>query len=165
MKGAPIVMALSSLVACATGVYAACSYGGAREVERERESAERDLDQALRLIAQHPALFRSDLAGGGNGELKGIAQESASQRGVAIGYLSESEREVEKGRRERQVVIRLTNAPHPNLVLFLQELERRGAGCKVKEVHVRPSQEIPDAYEEAEIVLTKTLASAGKERP
>jgi hypothetical protein len=148
-----------------SGLYAVDRYAHARELARERESAERDLDQALGLISQHPTLFGSHMTGGEGGDLKVIAQESASRRGVSIGYLSESDRETEKGRREHQVVIRLAGAPHPNLVLFLQELEKRGAGSRIKEIHVRPSHEVPDAYEEAEIVLTKTVASPSEKRP
>ena len=157
MKGSLFVLTLIALAVAAAGGFAADRYSAARTAREERDEAQRALEKAVRLAAEHPRAFGPHAVAPSSGEsgLKTLAQEFATSRNVTIGYLTESERESEKGRRERQMIIRLVNAGHPNLILFLQDLENRGGGAKVREIHVRPSREITDAYEEAEIVVSK----------
>lgn len=156
MKSPTFVLSLAALAAAAGG-FSADRYAAARQAREEREEAQAALEKAVKLAADHPRAFgvHAITPVAGESALKTLAQEFATSRSVTIGYLTESERESDKGRRERQVLIRLVNAGHPNLILFLQDLESRGGGAKVKEIHVRPSRDVADAYEEAEIVVSK----------
>lgn len=166
MKRPAVALTLAALVVCAAAGYAADRYAAATVARVEREEAQQALKKAVGLAAEHPRAFGPNAAApGGDSSLKALAQEAAASRNVSLGYLSESERDVEKGRRERQVLIRLINAGHPNVVLFLQDLETRGGGARVKELHVRPSREIPDAYEEVEIVVSKSVATPDEKKP
>jgi hypothetical protein len=165
MKSARIVLALCVLGILGAGLFAADRYAKARVIRQDRENAEGELGRALGLVSGHPALFGPHGTRSDPGSLKALAQESATRRGVTIGYLSENEREADKGRRERQVIIRIANAPHSSLVLFLRELEGGGTGAWIKELHVRPSREIADAYEETEVVLSKLVTTQGEKKP
>jgi hypothetical protein len=165
MRTDRIVLVLSVLVVLGAGAFATDRYLAARVARQDRESAQRDVEAAALLISKHPQSFGFKGTTSEEGSLKTTAQESAARHGVTIGYLAENERDTEKGRREHQVNLRVANAPHSNLVHFLQELERLGAGAWVKEIHVRPSREVADAYEEAEIVLSKSSAATLEKKP
>jgi hypothetical protein len=156
VKSPVFVLTLVALAVAAAAGVAVDRAAAARSARDEREEAQRQLEKAVALAAQHPRAFgaRSALPAREAG-LKSLAQETATERNVTIGYLSETERDADKGCRERQVIIRVVNVGHANLVLFLQDLENRGGGARIKEIHVRPSREIVDTYEEAEIVLSK----------
>jgi len=166
VKNAAFALTLAALAVCAAAGYAADRYSAAKSAREGREEAQQALQKAVALSAEHPRAFGANAATPtGDSSLKSLAQETAASRNVALGYLSESERDTEKGRHERQVLVRLVNAGHPNVVLFLQDLEARGGGAKIKELHVRPSREIPDAYEEVEVVVSKTVASTTEKKP
>ncbi len=167
MKSPVFVLTLAALAVCAAAGVAADRYTAARAAREERDQAQQDLKKAVALVAEHPRAFGPDAPAPGSDalSLKALAQEAAAARNVPLGYLSESERDADKGRRERQVLLRLVNAGHPNLVLFLQDLESRGGGARIKELHVRPSREIADAYEDVEIVLSKTVAVSPEKKP
>jgi len=40
-----------------------------------------------------------------------------------------------------------------------------GRGCEVKEIHLRPSRDLPGNYEESEVVLSKVYTIAGRDKP
>jgi hypothetical protein len=157
VKSPAFVLTFAALLLAAAGGFAADRCSAARQAREEREEAQRSLEKAVKLASEYPRAFGPHAVAPVAGEsgLKTLAQEFATSRSVTIGYLTESDRESDKGRRERQMIIRLVNAGHPNLVLFLQDLESRGGGAKIKEIHVRPSRDIPDAYEEAEVVVSR----------
>ena len=166
MKTPAFVLTLVALMVLAAGAYAADRCAAARTARGNREEARLQLEKAVELAAAFPRAFGPlATAPTRDAALKTLAQETAVNRSVTIGYLAESERDADKGRRERQVILRLVNAGHSNLVLFLQDLERRGGGAKVKEIHVRPSRVISDAYEEVEVVLSKVSASPEEKKP
>jgi hypothetical protein len=166
VKNPTFALTLSFLAVGAAAGYAADRYAMARSARIERVEIQEMLKKSVALAAEHPHAFGtgspaslSDLS------LKLLAQEAAVSRNVPLGYLSETERETEKGRREHQVLVRLVNAGHRNLVLYLQDLELRGGGARVKELHIRPSRECLDCYEEVEVVLSKTVASPDEKKP
>jgi hypothetical protein len=166
MRSPAFILSLVALAVAAAGAFAAERGLAARTARSQREEAQSQLEKAVKLAAEHPRAFGPQaVTSAGDSALKTVAQEAATSRQVTIGFLSESERDADKGRRERQVIIRLVNAGHPNLILFLQDLESRAGGAKVKEIHVRPSRELPDAYEEAEIVLSKVSAAPVEKKP
>jgi hypothetical protein len=135
------------------------------KVGEMRESASRreeDLRRAVRLACDRPELFGERGSSLNLKPLKALVQEAAAQCQVAIGFVSESEREVERDRQERQVMLRLVGTAHGNLVRFLGHLEKEGGGARLRELHLRPSKEVTDLYDEAEIVLVKALLSGGK---
>jgi hypothetical protein len=134
----------------------------ASSLRSAREAAAFELEGALALAAKHPSAFGGPALQPGESALKNLAQQIAVRRSLTIGYLSESEREAEKDRVERQVILRLVGPGHAGLVALLQDLERQGGGVRVKEVHVRPSLHQPDAYEDAEIVLARLEAAREK---
>ncbi len=120
-----------------------------------RRAAVRELEEAIQLTARHPGAFGDQAPVAADAPLKSLAQEVAAKHGVAVAFLSESEREADGGRRERQVIVRLTHPAHRKLVGFLGELESRGGGARIKEIHVRPSSSKSDHYEEAEVVVSR----------
>jgi len=126
-----------------------------------RKAAHLEIEDALRLAARHPTAFGMQVTAG-ESPLKSLAQETAVRRGLHIGALSESERELDRDRRERQVVVRVIDAPHAEFVRFLDDLEAQGAGARVKEIHLRPSETRNGAYEEAEVVLSRVMAAEEK---
>jgi hypothetical protein len=137
----------TSLALLLGGAGFALERGMALAATREaRATAFAELEDALALAARHPGAFGTtapEQAG-----LKALAQDLATKRGLAIGFLSESERE-----NERHVAVRLVHPAHRNLVLFLGDLEARAG--RVREIHVRPSTSKADHYEEAEIVVAR----------
>jgi len=160
------VLTFAAAALIATGGFALNRYAAARNARGARESAQRDLEKAVKIAAEHPRSFGPEAVPAQTGAaLKSLAQGLATSRGVTIGYLTENDREADKGRRERQVMIRLVSPGHQNLVLFLQDLESRGGGAKVKELHLRPSKDVTDAYEEAEVILSKTAPVAEEKKP
>jgi hypothetical protein len=166
MRSPAFVLSLAALAVLASAGLAADRWVAARAARAEREEAELALEKAAVLAREHSRVFGPLAAAPArDASLKVLAQELATGRNVTLGYLSESEREGEKGLRERQVILRLVGAAHPNLVLYLQDLESRSGGAKVKEIHVRPSREVPDVYEEAEIVLSKSVAAPEGKKP
>jgi hypothetical protein len=165
-KRPTLVLGLAALTFLSGAGFAADRWAAARAARGAREEAEGCLEKATALARKYPRVFGPLPSPSARGSsIKVLAQEFAASRNVTLGYLSESEREGEKGRRERQVILRLMDAPHPNLVRFLEDLEGRSGGAKVKEIHIRPSREIPDAYQEAEIVLSKGVTAAPEKKP
>jgi hypothetical protein len=162
MKRPGLPLALAALALLGSALLAADRFSSAQATRERREEAARDLARAMELSNRHPRAFGAQASAESDSALKTLVQESAKNRGVTIGFLSESERDAEKGRRERQVLVRLVNADHRNVVFYLQDLEEHGSGAKVKELHLRPSRDQVDAYEEAELVLSKVIVREGK---
>jgi hypothetical protein len=166
MRSTAFVLTLAAL-----GVFAAVGVAldraaAARTVSADRENLRRQLEQSMLMARKHPKVFGAGVVPPSRDfSLKSLAQEAATARGVTIGYLTENDREADRGRRERQVLLRVTQATHANLVRFLQDLESQGAGARVKEIHARPSRETPDTYEEAEIVLSRWAPSVEEKKP
>ncbi len=155
----PLALAGTALaVAAAFAVERGLALQSAREA---RMAAYREIEDALRLAARHSAAFGHRFQAA-QVPLKSLAQEAAARRGLLIGALSESERELDRGRRERQVLVRVVDAPHELLVRFLDDLESGSAGATVKELHLRPSETRNAAYEEAEILLARTVQAEGE---
>jgi hypothetical protein len=132
--------------------------------DRERERVVGRLVEARTLIARNPELFAADPRPASDLALKGLIQEAAARQGLQVGFLSETEKESGKGRREKQVSARLVRAPHAKLVPFLADLESRGQGALVKELHFRPTKELSDHYEDVEVLLAR-LAAAPEKKP
>ncbi len=151
---APLVLGLLALLGAAG--FMTQRLGALRLARTGRESAQTQLESALKLAAKEPGRFGTLApASTPDGSLKPLAQELAAARSVSLGYLSENERDSDGGRRERQLVLRLLNAEHPQLVRFLEDIEARGGGARIKELHLRPSRELANAYEEAEVVIAR----------
>lgn len=127
---------------------------------RERDQAIRSLSEAQILFARHPELFRG--SGGLTSSevaLKTLLQEASTQHGLQLGFLTEADKEAGKGKREKQVSARLVRTPHEKLVPFLADLEARGAGAVIKELHLRPSKDVSRTYEDAEVVFSRITLS------
>ena len=132
----------------------------ARLRERERDQAAQKLTEARTLLARHPELFKTGTSPGATDvALKTLLQNSGTTHGLLVGFLSESEKEAGKGKREKQVSARLVRPPHDKLVRFLADLEARGSGALIREIHLRPSKDTSDIYEEAEIVYSRVTAA------
>jgi len=145
------------------GWFAVAELLSARAAGTERESWVRKVSEAKVLLSRHPDVFKptasrtpSDVS------TKAIFQESSVRHGLQLEFLSEAERDGGKGKRERLLSARFVRAPHDKLVLFLGEVEARGGGAFLKEIHLRPSKEVSDLYEEAEVVLSRLEVWAGK---
>jgi hypothetical protein len=132
----------------------------ARLRELERDRAVQKLSEARTLLTRHAELFTVGASpAAGEAPLKALLQDSGTKHGLLVGFLSESEREAGKGKREKQVSARLVRPPHEKLVRFLADLESRGSGAVVKELHLRPSKEASDTYEETEVVYARVFAA------
>jgi len=150
------------LLVLAGGWYAAEGALGAhlRSAERDRFLAR--LSEAQTLFARHPDLFQGGPgAPAGDLPLKSVLQAASQKHGLQLGFLSEADKEAGKGKREKQVSARLVRAPHAKLVPFLADLEAVGAGSVVKELHLRPSKDLSDVYEEAEVVFSRAYTTPG----
>lgn len=123
--------------------------------ERERDGVVLRVEEAHRLLVRHPEVFGRAAGIQETLPLKGLLQEVATREGVAVGFLSETERDAGQGRRERQAAARLVGAEHGKLVRMLVDLEARGGGARVKELHLRPSKDVTAIYEEVEIVFAR----------
>jgi hypothetical protein len=156
MKHAGLALMVVLLSVAGATAFLVDRVAASRAAAMERDAALADLEASFKLAARHPRAFGPRSQASGDSALKTLAQETARARGVTIGFLSESDREAEKGRRERQVIVRLVDTPHPGLVWFLSDLEEQGLGTRVKELHLRPSKD-GQTYEEAEIVLSKIV--------
>lgn len=156
------LFASSALAIMAVGVWSTERYLALRRTEEARNRAAREIEGALSLVRKHPTAFGAGTGLPTDSSMKALVQETAASRGVAIAYLSETERDVQKGHRERQTLVRVAQVPHRNLVHFLEDLERGAIGARVKEIHLRPSKSTSDLYEEAEVVLSRFVAQHGE---
>ena len=140
----------------ASAAFAALSAWSALARGRERDQAVRALSEARRLLASR-ARDRSGAGAQAGSEvgLKALVESESASSGLALGFLSEAEKEAGKGRRERQVSARLLRTPHEKLVRFLAALEAKGAGAVVKELHLRPSKEDSGTYEDVELTYSR----------
>jgi hypothetical protein len=136
----------------------------AGQAARARDRAEGSVRAAWTLGTGNPRLFSGVLRPTGDLPLKALCQEAGRKEGIQIAFLTESEKEAGKGKREKQVSARLVRSSHPKLVSFLALLEERGAGAKVKELHLRASKDLSDTYEEAEILFSR-VTSVPEARP
>ena len=127
----------------------------AESVTAKRDRVVAELCEAQALAFRFPHAFGGNDPADTNRPLKGLVQESGRKRSIRIAFLSETEKEVGKGHRERQVSIRVVGAGHSNLVFFLADLEREGAGARVKELHLRPSKKATDVYQDAEVIFSR----------
>ena len=162
MRRTALVLASALLVLLGSAAFAVERGLAASRSREAREAAVAELAETLALAAKHPGAFGGPAPKAGESALKTLAQQASARRSLTLAYLSESEREAEKGRVERQVTLRLVAPGHAALVGLLQDLERDGAGARVKEIHVRPSPERSDLYEDAEIVLARLEAPREK---
>lgn len=119
-----------------------------------RDRAAAKLNEARSLARSAPSVFAQAPTRRSGMPLKTLVRELGSRWKLGIGYLSESDKDAGRGRRERQVLVRLMGAPHENLVNFLKEVERDSGGALVKEVHLRPSEEATGVYQEVEAVFS-----------
>ncbi len=160
-KGLRIIAAGVAAAVAGAGILVLGEYVAFARALAARDSSSWRLAEAQRIVDRHPQAFGSARAAGVEVSLKTVVQEAAGKHGVPIASLSEVEREAGKGRRERHVVTRLVRAEHPKLVAFLSDLEEKGGGAKVKELHLRPSKDQTRVYEEAEVTLSRIFSSPG----
>jgi hypothetical protein len=144
-----------------SGWYAAESILSCRLQSGERDRFVAKLAEAEALLARHPDIFTRNAVATGDLPLKSILQDSSTKHGLQLGFLTEAEKEAGKGRREKQVSARLVRASHDKFIPFLAELEARGTGAVVRELHLRPSKDQSAVYEEAEVVFTRVYSASG----
>lgn len=111
------------------------------------------LQEAERLAHSHPEAYGVNAKGGAKLDLKQLVQESGAKNGISLLYLSESERDAGESIRERNILSRIVNVSHPQLVSFMADLEARGGGARIKEIRIKPKADKADVYQEAEVVL------------
>jgi hypothetical protein len=132
---------------------------GARLALRERDRSEEKVREAYQLGTRHSDLFSGALHSSGDVPMKTLVQEAATKEGIQIAFLTESDKDMGKGKKEKQISARFVRSPHAKLVSFFADIEARGGRAKVKELHLRPSKEQTDAYEEAEILYSRITRS------
>ncbi len=146
-----VAFLLVLLAPLGAGWFALRSALGMEAARSSLDSLRRDVQEARKLGGLHT--FGGASSRSGPVLLKSLVQEVAQKEGITVAFLSESERELGKGRREKQVLARVVQADHGKFVPFLARLEAEGGGAKVKEIHLKPSRTTTGVYEEAEIVL------------
>jgi hypothetical protein len=133
------------------------------EARSSRDLALEELRGARALASRH--IVGAGMPVSGPLVLKTFLQEMAQKQGIAVAFLSESERDLGKGRHERQVLARMVQADHARLVPFLGGLEAHGGGARLKELHLRPSKSDSAVYEEVEIVLSHVSEAEPGRKP
>ena len=109
------------------------------------------LAKAKQLYSANPHLFgTSDKS---KIELKVLVQEASARTGVSLSFLTETEKEIGDGIKEKNVQCRAVNVPQAKLVSFLADLESRSGGARIKELRLKPAAEQSDVFQEAESVL------------
>lgn len=134
---AVMVVATSVLAA---GAFALSRYRAYGQTEVVLQQRVQELARADRAWREHPTALSGASAGPGV-ELKTLVQEGSLRHGVSVVQLSESTRDCGSGHREQSVVARMTDVPQASLVSFLWEVEQRGEGTRVKELHLRPAKQ------------------------
>jgi len=135
-----------------------------REVSKLLEAKEAECLRALSVYQAHREAFGSRSGPTGPSALKTLTQEAAAKEGLLLASLSESERDLGKGRREKSIAFRLQNALHAPMIRFLSELESSGGGGRLKELHLHPSRSAEGGYEEVEGVFAKAFSAGGLPR-
>ncbi|MBE7461896.1 MAG: hypothetical protein HS116_00255 [Planctomycetes bacterium] len=153
MKRSRAAVLAASVVLTLSAAWALDRYG-ALSAEKERfEARVQELGTARKLLTLYPQA----LSGGGARldppALKSLVQQRGAKHGIALVYLTESDKEAGKGLRERQVVARGVGVPHTKWVAFLAEIESAGSGATFKELRLKPSTTENGVYSEAEAVL------------
>lgn len=134
-------------------IFAVERYTAYLPVSAEAGLRQVQLEEAQRMATAYPDAF------GNRAEevnLKATVQAAVARQGISVTYLSESEKDLGKNLREYSVLTRAVNVPHAKLVTFLAELEAKGGGAHIKEIHLKPSKSHSEVYEEAETVVSKT---------
>ena len=114
------------------------------------------IDDCSRMARTHPGAF-GKITAPVEVALKPLVQELCARQAIGLSYLSEIEKDVEDGARERSVYARAANVPHDRLVALLAELEARGGGAKIKEINLTLSKENGGVYAEVNTVFSKRV--------
>ena len=145
----------SVVVICliSVSVFTGSRYATYDAAQSQLEESRALLQEAQTLATNHPEAYGSNASRGAKLDLKQLVQESGAKNGISILYLSETERDAGESVRERNVLTRAVNVPHPQLIAFMADLEARGGGARIKEIRIKPKGDKADTYQEAEIVL------------
>jgi hypothetical protein len=157
----PTILALAALAGAF--FFALDRYAAAGATHDAMQSALDGIADCERMAKSHPGAFGKggtpiDVA------LKPLVQEASARQSINLSYLSEIEKDVEGGARERSVYARAANVPHDRLVALLCELEARGGGAKIKEINLTISKENGGVYAEVNTVLSKRVLKAEEKR-
>jgi hypothetical protein len=154
-------LAVVALVLCAG--FAAERYLKMAEAQEALDASILGLTEAQALSARHPEVFG---AAGDSQQvsLKPLVQETGARHGIALAFLTETEKESGDGIRERSVLCRAVNVEQGKLIKFLFDLEKNGQGARLRELRLKPAPERSDMFQEAEGVLTiRSLSKTGKQ--
>jgi len=158
------LLSLAALSALGAGVAVVDRYLVYSEVRRQLAERLAEVQTAWTMQSTPPELVAATKGHAQGQDLKALVQREISRHGIPVIYLNDSERELGKDVKERNVVTRALNVPHAKLVAFLGALEAQGAGAKVKELRLKPAKEQSGVYEEAESVLTYRWVVKGAPR-
>jgi len=152
VKSSSFVSAIVALLLLGAALFAMDRYVRMEQAHQDLNLRNEELDEARRLLRTFPDTF-VNTGTDSPVDLKTIIQQSSARNGIAVMYLSETERDAGEKIKERSVIARLVNVPHQKLVTFLQELEQESRGARIKELRLKPSANRSDVYQEAESVL------------
>jgi len=152
---------LTVLLALGAGAFAALErYSAYAPVQAQAELRQVQTEEAQRIGVAYPDAFGAQAV---PMPLKSTVQAAVARHGVSVTFLAESEKDLGKGLRERNVIARLVNVPQAKLVAFLADMEAQG-GARVKELQLKPAKDRSGSYEEAEAVVSQLTAAAAPAR-
>jgi hypothetical protein len=162
MKKFASALAILAFVLCT--VFAIERYLLVTAHQRALEEARAELVSATKAFQANPLIF-GEQRGSGRQDLKSVAQAASGRSGVPLMFLSEAERELSEGVRERTLVCRTANVKLSALVAFLSDLEASSKGARLKEIRLKQSPENSNLFSEAESVLSIKTISPKTPRP
>lgn len=158
---------LMLLVLVASALFAVDRYLAFDQRRSEFTNRTAELQEAKTIYRQAPESFGGAVGPAEDRPLKPLVQAASNQNRIRLNYLSETEKELGKGVRERSVIARTTNVPHAALVAFLAEVEAKGGGARIKEIRLKPSPTQSGVYQDAECVVSRNRvaeSTAGRDR-
>jgi hypothetical protein len=158
----PMIVTLAFIAASA---FAINRYVALDEARCAATESKEQILEAQRLMNAHPEAFGDRSGNPAKSDLKRLVLDSGARNGIALRYLTETERDAGEKVHERDVLSRMINVPHDKLVLFLADLEANGSGARIKEIRLKPASDKSNVYQEAETVLAiRTLVETKETR-
>ena len=124
------------------------------QAKQDFGSRVQSLVEAQQLIAANPKAFDTGDSKIQRIDLKPLVRTASQKNGIQLIYLTESEKDLNRGIKEQSVIARAINVPHKNLIAFLVQLEQQGAGTRIKEIRLVPDKHRSGIYKEAECILS-----------
>ena len=158
MSGSRVGLVLDVVAVLLLGtslVFAVTRYTSMSESHDELVEYREKLQQAKKIAATLPASeLPSKNPGTGERDLKPLVQQKSTQYALTLVFMTDSEKVLNKGTFERNILSRIVNVNHDKLVQFLADLES-SSNARIKELRIHPTKTSGDLYSDVEFILTQ----------